>query len=341
MKGFLSMALVLGGSLFAEPLPPPLEAPPLQLSLRACLEEETAPDPLPATSRIDRIHDGIFLGVQHLLQKVDHWFADPNHTKERTPYSKFRLGMYTKAEDQGAFNVSVDPDFDIELQLPSLTRRLKLFATTEAIDQLHNSERLTEPEGLRIGIRDLITRHIELDAGAKVRVNTYLFSAVRVKDDWTWGETTWAPGLKGFYRSDKGYGANPYLVIHQYQQPWCFRTAGSFIWAEYTQGVEWEYSITLAHAKKLIDPSRYTNFNRARDLAEGSGLHFNMQGHLDDRKTLDAYRLQWLYKRPAFDSWGFLVVSPYLTWRNATDWNPEPGILIGVDMLFRETSTRK
>ncbi|MET0290877.1 MAG: hypothetical protein ABW136_00840, partial [Steroidobacteraceae bacterium] len=88
-------------------------------------------------SRIDRWHDALYLKVQDWAQALDHKFIRDGQRPEPTPSSPFRIA--TDAEvvqhQEGGTEFRGRLDVDLLLQVPNLEKRLKIFVTSDTVEE--------------------------------------------------------------------------------------------------------------------------------------------------------------------------------------------------------------
>jgi len=143
----------------------------------APMTESAAAKPPP--SRIDAWHDALYDKVQSWALALDHSFVRDGETPEPTPSSPFRISIDAEAvHHPDGFEFKAQPDIDLLLQLPNLERRLKLFITS---DELQESPFLVNDRERRVraGGRLALTEDLNFDLGVRVDLPPVAFTAIR------------------------------------------------------------------------------------------------------------------------------------------------------------------
>ena len=290
-------------------------------------------------AKIDGAHDALFMTVQKTVAKVDGRFVPENAKKERIPVSKFRVGLYGKAVEEERTEYTFDPEFDIEIKTPNLERRLLFVLTTEELGELPGTDPTERDQGLRLGMR------YELPAGVKMGAG--------IKWDWPpepyakigwgalWRTTNWKfyPGLEGYWKLEDGYGSSAAFTGDMWSGRGLLRLSTGARWTEDSAEVEWSQTLVLGYARELIDEGKIGERATGRDLARGGGFRYRITG---DTKTdvIQTHNGLLFLKFPLRKKWAYFVFALGATFRNERDWEAEPSVQLGLDMLFWDVGDR-
>ncbi len=96
---------------------------------------------------------------------------------------------------------------------------------------------------------------------------------------------------------------------------------------------EWSHTLIFARAHELIVPDRYGSYPRADDIGRGWGVRLLASG--ENAHEVSRYEAGVFYRRrSASHHWLYWHVEPIVRWDRDYNWNGDPGIRIGIDMLF-------
>lgn len=110
-------------------------------------------------------------------------------------------------------------------------------------------------------------------------------------------------------------------------------------WRADRGSTEWTQAFLLARAEELLVAERYGRMVRSRDLARAWGTQLLATGAREDH--VDYYEASLFYKRPLRQRWLYGYVEPLVRWDRKYDWHPDPGIRIGIDVLFWDLAGRR
>lgn len=285
---------------------------------------------------LDRWHDQWFMAVQTELERFDHRQAKSTEAIVPVPISPFRIGLDARLVDTlSGTSHDLAGDFDISLQLPNLQTRLNLFLTTDSLDERSAVE---EWESVRAGLRLDLPQSVDLEVGARLSTPLSAFVALRWGDTQELGKWTAEPFTKVFLETDDGAGASASLALSRWQDRWLLRSSGSVRWLAETDTTNWSQALLLAKVDRMLGTDRFSSRNRGRDLVQASGLRIEASGERLSR--VDAYQASLLFKRPLHSNWLFWSVEPLLRFERRSDWRADPGIRLGIDMLFWDLAAR-
>lgn len=321
--GLMMAVADLGATESAFPQAPALQQPP----------GDDIHDRVSFGRRADVWHDAMYAWVQRELRELDQRLAvESAETEEVLDVSSpFRIEWDLEVFDrEGQVDMRGVARFDIDLQLPHLKRRLRLFLTTDEL-----SETLTDvARGLRGGVRIDAFPGADFELGVKVDAPPVAFAALRWSAEQQHGPWRSHPFAKVFVDSSRGPGVGAAWVIDHWRGQVFSRSASSWLWLSRRPSAVWSQTLVFARAREVLREGRHLARAGSRDVVDGWGLELSVVGE----DVVFEREVALFYKRPLHSDWWFASVRPY--WRSARDgqqggpWRNEAGILLGVDLLF-------
>ncbi len=277
--------------------------------------------------RIDK-HYGTELDEQEILE---------------TERSSFKLGTELTIEQDGGLSMGLDYDFDTEIDLPRLEKKAKLFVRTGDLDELPSSTISERDNGFQVGISrasKLKQRHLIDNAiGVKVKWLPVLFAESKIRR--RWDGDTWViyPQQKFYWESDDGFGEVTSMSMTKWlTDQWVLISDTGARWTEKSDGVEWDQSVTLSEIlASLVEGDRKSDLFYAH---KARGIQFSVFGHHDGHNVMDRYRLSLRFRKPIYKKWVYLHIIPEINWRDENEWDTDPGVRIGVELIFGDFYSR-
>jgi hypothetical protein len=285
-----------------------------------------------ATQRLDRLHDGLFLGVQRVIAAADSHFVEADETPAAVPVSPFRIGLQGGVVREGR-QWSLEPRLDVDmlLQMPNLQRRLKVYITSERTDESPaDLDRGGSP--LRAGLRLLAARDVELDLGVRADVPPVAHLSLRWQRRFEAGDWQLHPFAKAYLESGDGFGVAWGASLDRWWGPVVARAGAYANWRHETGDTGWIQVLTLAHTREVLRSGRYSDVVGGRDFARGYGAQFLAEG--SDLRGQERYEASLFLKRPAGRDWLYWNLTPFVRWEGVNDWRADPGLRLGIDALF-------
>jgi hypothetical protein len=313
--------------------PRPLAVPPPTTSTAAEIraQHDTAPPPSNAAERADRAHDWLFTNVQEWVTAADRAFATEEAEPLEARASPFRLAVSGELlERPGGADFDLDADIDVSLDLPNLSSRARLFITNRDIDDSPQVAGETNP--VRVGLGFQPFRVLDFSVGLQADIPPVLFTSVRWAREIPVGRWDFYPFAKIFWETDDGAGASGALTFDRWSGPWLFRTSSFARWLYDSRDAAWTQTLIFAHAQSLIVPDRFGRFVRETDIGRGVALRLLAKG--PDTSSVEYYEAGLMFKIPTGIPWLFWFMQPLVRWQQVDDWNPSPGIQIGLDAVF-------
>ncbi len=294
------------------------------------------------TERLDFIHDNLFIAVQGEVVRWDTLGMADEEERLPIPPSKFKFALEFEIVKEGPdVEVKASPDAEIDLRIPNLEKRARVFVDFSNVDDLPGttiSDRDSSPR-IGVGTETRVGKKSLLDTklGVKWKLPPVGFGELTASRLIDWDEGHMYPKIKGYYETDDGFGSQGTLVIEKWPARQCMVQSVSAVnWAENTEGMEWEQSFLGLYLLKA-----YVDKNVELDnIHRGLGLKASAFGHKVGAGVVDRYRLTFGYRFALYKHWIYMTIYPEVNWVNDFDWSTDPGLRIGLDMLFWGTPQR-
>ena len=294
-------------------------------------QNKQAPFPLDFEQRLDHAHDLVYAAVQSGVEATDSGLADKEKKLEPVPAAPFRLGMTLESIDHsGSMEHNFHANLDIALSLPNIEKRLRLFITSEDLDE--SPDRARSESGIRAGLRYQLQRFLDFDAGLRFRPAPVAFTSIKWSREFQLGLWDFYPLAKVFLESKDGFGAATGATFDRWSGRSLVRSSSYARWLHGSGQTEWSHSFVFARAHELIVPERYGSYPRANDIGRGWGVHILASG--EDTNRVTYYEAAAFYTQPMKNRWLFWSVEPLLRWDRGYNWHADPGIRIGFNALF-------
>jgi hypothetical protein len=306
---------------------------PTELTIEEIRElSANAPPPEDFWQRLDHGHDQVYTWVQSFVEATDRRFASQNDDLKPVPAAPFRLGLDVESLDRDeGLELNLRADFDIALRLPNIETRLRLFVTSNELDESPRDAR-TE-NAVRAGLRYELLRHIDFDIGVKLDLPPVAFMSLRWQHQYALGSWDVYPLAKLFAETEQGLGYVGALTFDRWSGRNLVRSSSYAKFRSDRDRIEWTQTFIYARANELIVPDRYGSFLRANDIGHGWGVRLLASGGEDFTGT-DYYEAGFFFRRPAPNRWMYWYFEPLVRFDKEYDWDADPGFRIGIDMLF-------
>lgn len=271
--------------------------------------------------------------VGRLSRQIDSYFGSPDVYDEVSgSYVEIELGQqFAEAGDSESI-----ADFRIKVDLPRTEHRFKLLleSVSEDLDPRNDNparERRgerddAESSGVFAGLRRVFVEtaglQVSTDAGIKVRTPPEAFARARLRRTWPLGawQLRFKEGL--FWFDDEGAGQTTELDLdRRLSERFALRASSRYQWLDDTD--EWR----LGHGLALY-----------QILGSRNSLAYEVGVQASNRPVLrsEHYRIGVRFRRRVHEDWLFLSLVPDVFWRREEGFQPEPGFLIELEMLFGE-----
>ena len=283
------------------------------------------------THWLDSTHENLFRGLDNAVRWIDtRWLND--ETAYDYELSHFRLNTLARV---GGRSSESDFEYKIrfrgDLALPGMEKRLHLILETDANEDLPGADPLKREDDTRLGLsailKQLENSELSLGGGLKWRdshIVTYASLEWSFRREWKEAVLRLSP--RGFYYSDDGFGQKTVLT---WTRPVGYRKKFQILTAErateQTRGVEFEESLRFAWLRS----------GRGRGwIAQASIFpHVRSDGWFWDDSLLNITWRDALYRK-----WIYYTVTPQVQFPREDDYNPQPSLRLGIEILFGGTS---
>jgi hypothetical protein len=294
-------------------------------------QRATAPPPLDFSQRLDYAHDRVYAWMQGVVERTDHRFAGDDEPLKPVPASPFRLGLVGEAINRSdGVKLDLEAQFDIALSLPNIEERLRIFVTSGSLDEAPTNQR--ETQGLRAGLRYPVLSFLDFDLGVRVDVPPVAFASLKWTREYTLGSWDFYPFAKVFAETKESVGYAAAATFDRWTGRRLLRTSTYAKWRADRNATQWSQTLVYGRANEIMVPSRFGSYIRASDIGRGWGLRLLAAG--DNTRSIDKYEAGMFYRRPAPNRWMYWSVEPIVSWDREYNWSSDPGIRIGIEMLF-------
>jgi hypothetical protein len=290
---------------------------PTTLSTRQIREQNAAaPFALDFEQRLDRAHDRIYTFGQGMVERTDRAFASSDKTLKPVPAAPFRLGTSLLLVDRtGGVKPYVKVDFDIALRLPNLEERLRIFVSSDELDSGTRSER--GDSTLRAGLRYQLLRDLDFDIGVRVDLPPVAFTSVKWQREFLLGYWDFYPLAKIFAETKESVGFALGTTFDRWSGRELLRSSTYAKWRHDVGRTEWSQTFVYVNAD---------------DIGRGFGLRLLSSGQ--STRRVDVHEAGVFYRNRTAIPWMYWSVEPLVRWERAWNWSADPGIRLGIDVLF-------
>jgi hypothetical protein len=305
---------------------------PTTRSVRDIRDQNSAAAPaLDFEQRLDQAHDRVYVWTQAAVESTDHRFAARDREPQPVPAAPFRVGLSLETLDRSdGMKFKLDGQLDMALQLPNTERRLRVFITSDDPDE---SPRYGDHRSsLSAGLRHELVRYLDFDLGVRIDAPPVAFTSIKWSREISLGGISFYPFAKVFIESTDGFGASAAATFDHWSGRTLLRSSTYGKWTADGDHKDWTQALIFARAHELIVPDRYGSYLRANDIGRGWGVR--LQATAEDAKQVTYYESGLFYRRGTRTRWLYWFVEPLVRWDRKYDWNADPGVRIGIDVLF-------
>jgi hypothetical protein len=287
--------------------------------------------PLDFEQRLDTAHDVVYTAMQKGVEATDRNLADKDRTLVPVPAAPFRLGLMLESIDRSdGMEFNFNANLDIALGLPNIEKRLRIFVTSDDLDESPDTAR--DRSGLRAGLRYQVLNFLDFDLGVRIDVPPVAFASLKWTREYQLGLWDFYPLAKVFIETKDGFGAASGVTFDRWSGKTLVRSSSYAKWLHEDDLTAWSQSLVFARAHELIVPDRYGSYPRANDIGRGWGVHVLASG--EDTSEVTYYEAAAFYTRPMKNRWLFWSVEPLMRWDRRYSWKADPGVRIGFNALF-------
>lgn len=291
-------------------------------------------------ARLDRtqqkIHAAAEAAAERLDQKFSHDRPTPTGQVEAASASPFRVAIDTSVFDRAAgTEADLALDLDVSLSLPNIERRLKLYATTDELAEPPDVDS-ADRRRLRVGARFAFLEHVDFDLGVRAEIWPVAFAALQWRRFHTHNNWRLTPFVKTYLESEAGFGVASGLTLDYLVGPWLLRSASYADWETERDAALWRQTFVIAHVRDTLQDTRPSSPARLRDIGHGTGLRIGLGSEDTEAASIDTYSATLFFRRHLHGRWLYWNFGPEVRWERARDWDPDFGIRLGLDILFRD-----
>ena len=282
--------------------------------------------------RLDAGHDWLYRQMQHFFETMDLQFDSPTQAPIVVPVSPVRIGIDFQALHRtDGLDLGMSPDLEVALALPNVERRLKLFVTSDSLQEAP-ADPNEEHNPLRLGAQFAPQAHINFETGVQASTAPSAFAALRWAQTVTVGPVSMYPFIKPYVQTGVGIGASGGMALEVWDDRWMVRSTSYVDWVRNSSATDWSQSLVFGYARAVIQQRRYDLFATGHDLACGAVARLSVSGDRTSRTS--SYEVSVLTKRPIHGGWLFGYIEPVTRWDRASNWHADVGIRAGLDVLF-------
>jgi hypothetical protein len=287
---------------------------------------------------LDSGHDWLYRQVQYLIEDLDHWATPHDVTPLPVPISPLRLDFDGDLlHRQDGFQLISARTFDAALALPNLERRLKLFVTSESLEE-SPADPASQRNPLRGGFRFNPGSGVDFEVGLRAKLVPTAFAAVKWAAGWTEGSVRTYPFVKLYAESSIGLGASGGVAVERWSDLWVVRSSTYADWVRNAAATAWTQTFIVGYARAVILERYYDRLADGHDLACGVVGKILISGDRTSRTAL--YEASVVFKQPLHGGWLFGYAGPMVRWERVSDWHPDIGARLGFDALFWGTAAQ-
>lgn len=295
--------------------------------------------------KIDWIHANLFKTIQDQVQKFDYLFKPPKGEKRIVELSRFRIGVFGEGKINNHDNLDLNPlvDFDADIELPNMQRRMKFVITSRDPTALPGRDIAEQQDtALRAAVSQQWRKNLSADIGVRTRWRPELFANLVYGAEWKKGAWIVYPEQRFYWENESGFGEISTLAFDHWKNRWNTRWSSSIKWSEQDRetdhqnqqkdaGFRWSEVFIFGYATELLDETRLNRMISGDDVAHGWGLRLSAFGRFH---IVEEYRAGVFYRAPLRKKWMYFSVGPEVNWMNANEWDREWMIKCGIEMLF-------
>ena len=291
-------------------------------------------------ARLDYLEENVPRRVHEPLRAADAYFALSPDDVLVPPQTRMRIKLYGRVMQGRDFDLSIEPDVELEVEFPNMERRVRLFVETARSDEVHERT-LTETEdrGVKIGARKWFQDlNISADAGVRVSWPPKAFGRLTWVQDFEPGSWQLRPMQRIVLNRDDRLASVSNLSVNR----WIGANHGGIVvntvsgkWTLEEPSWNWSEGIAVVRVNRLLDENRRGRTAGWADTAWASGLFYAMLGEGD---RVDTHRAGVSLRRPLYRHWVYGELQTGMEWDRTEDFDGAFFVRMGVDLLFWGTA---
>ena len=287
-------------------------------------------------ARLDYLETNVTRRIHEPLRAADAYFALSPDDVLVPPQTRVRAKLFGRIMQGRDFEMSFEPDIELEVEFPNIERRLRLFVETARSDEVHERTlQESEDRGVKIGARKWFER-LNLSADAGLRASWPLKPFARLTWVRDYEMETWRlrPMQRFALNRDDRLASISTLFVSR----WLGADSGGIVvnsvsgkWTTEEPSWQWSQGIVLARVNRLLDESRRGRTAGWADTARATGLLYVIFG---EEGNVDTHRAGVSLRRPLYGQWIYGDLHTGMEWDRANDFDGSFFVRMGVDLLF-------
>jgi len=287
-------------------------------------------------ARLDYLHLNVQRRISEPLRATDAYFAADSDAPIDPPQAQVRLGLYGTVRKHRDFEFEMTPNVEMDVELPNLKRRLRLFVeTARANDLPERSVSDQDDRGVNVGARKWFEQiNLSADAGVKATWPPETFARLIWTREWQLGKWGLRPEHRIFYETDDGFGALATLRNARWLgdgNDSLFQQNLSAKWSTETDTLTWAASVSFAKVQALLDENLRGKNAGWEDAARAQAVRYTCFG---SDGNVDSHRVILGFRGPLYKRWIYWEADPGLEWHRDDDYETAYVFRFGIDMLF-------
>ena len=299
------------------------------------LQNAAAPQPLDFSQRLDHYHDRTYAWAQGLVEATDRRFAGETGDLKPVPAAPFRIGISVETFDRSdGIELNLRAELDIALSLPNIESRLRLFVTSDDLDE--SPQVGNEDTNLRAGLRYDLPREFNFDVGVRLDWPPVAFTSVKWQREFKPGNWDFYPFAKLFLETGEGLGFSSAATFDRWAGRHLFRSSTYGRWTDQQDIISWSQAFIYARVHQVLAPDRYGSYLKGSDLGRSWGVRVLAAREREDDmpEGNQYYEFGLFYRRPTKNKWLLWTVEPMMRWDDRYGYSADAGIRLGLDALF-------
>lgn len=282
---------------------------------------------------LERGHDLINSTLDVGVEYVDTGLLPAESRTRQRKKTRFEAEIYGRITDkaEGGVDLELRPGGKIKVDLPNLTRGLKLIITDQSVDEAPGIDPFDREEGVTVGLEKsgLLLKKTKFRIGVRGSLN--LSASAAWVPEWRYQRWRVAPEARTYYRTDKGAGAiGSVLFGYRIENRYRASHRASVEYGEETDGdIEWLMNTSFS----------YQFEGDEKDYHRALFTHFSVNGTVDNGPQQYEWSV-FRYRAPLYKKWLYWETGPNIVWRSSELWEPELIWRFAVSALFWGTPER-
>ncbi len=287
-------------------------------------------------ARMDYLHPNVHRRISEPLRATDAYFADNSDAPIVPPQTQVRLGLFGTIRKDRKFDFEIMPNVQLDVELPNLKRRLRVFLETAQANELpERTASENDERGVNVGARKWFDRlNLSADIGIQATWPPEAFARLIWTRELEIGQWGLRPEQRIFYETDDGFGALAMLRSARWLgdgSDRLFQHNLSAKWSTETETLSWAAGVSFAMVQALLDENLRGKNAGWVDAARAQALRYTCFG---SDGNVDSHRVILGFRGPLYKRWIYWEADPGLEWHRDNDYETAYVFRFGIDMLF-------